>query len=73
MTPREVDGAIAAEDLVFVELEVDAQALDDVGVRAGLDFQADGVAFAAVVELDADGFEQRARFFFFEVEVCSCG
>ena len=70
---REVDGAFAAEDLVFVEFEVDAQALDDLGVCAGLDFEADGVALAAVVELDANGFKQRARFFFFEVEVGVAG
>ena len=70
---REVDGAVAAEDLVFVEFEVDAQALDDFGIGAGFDFEADGVAFAAVVQLDANGFEQRARFFLFEVEVGVAG
>ena len=69
----EIDGAFAAKDLVFVEFEVDAQALDDFGMGAGFDFEADGVAFAAVVELDADGFKQRARFFFFEVEVGVAG
>ena len=71
--PREVDRAVAAEDLVFVELEVDAQALDDLGIGAGLDLQAHGVALAAVVQLDADGFKQRARFFFLEVEVGVAG
>ena len=70
---REIDGAIAAEDLVLVEFEVDAQAFDDFGIGAGFNFEADGVAFAAVVQLDADGFEQRARFFFFEVEVGVAG
>ncbi len=65
----EIHRAIAAKDLVFFELEVDAQALNDFSVRAGLDFEADGVAFAPVVELDADGLEQRAGFFFFEVKV----
>ena len=69
----EVDGAFAAKDLVLVEFEVDAEALDDVRVCAGLDLEADGVAFAAVVELDADGFKERAGFFFFEVEVGVAG
>ena len=36
---------------------------------AGLDLQTHGVAFAAIVKLDADGLKQRARFFFLEVEV----
>ena len=73
MSAGEVDGAVAAEDLVLFEFEVDAQALDDFGIGAGFDFEAHGVAFAAVVQLDADGFKQRARFFFFEVEVGVAG
>ena len=36
---------------------------------AGLDLQAHRVALAAVVQFHADGFEQGARLFFFEVEV----
>jgi len=65
----EIDGAVAEEDLVFVELEIDAEAFDDFRVSSGFDFQPNGVSLAAVVELDADGFKQGARFFFFEVEV----
>ena len=45
----EVYGTVATEDLVLVEFEVGAQALDDVGVGAGFDFEADGVPLAAVV------------------------
>ena len=37
------------------------------------DFEADGVAFAAVVQLGADGLEQVARFFFLEVEIAVSG
>ena len=70
---REVDRAVVAEDLVFIEFEVDAEAFDDLGVGAGFDFETHGIAFAAVVELDANGFKQRARFFFFEVEVGVAG
>ena len=70
---REVDGPVAAEDLVLIELEVDAEPLDDLGIGAGFDLQADGVALAAVVELDANGFKQRARFFLLEVEVGVAG
>ena len=70
---REIHGAIAAEDLVFVELEVDAQTLDDFRIGAGLDFEAHRIAFAAVVQLDANGFKQRARFFLLEVEVGVAG
>ncbi len=69
----EVDRAVAAKDLVLVQLEVDAQALDDLRMGAGFDLQADGIALAAVVELDADGFQQGARFFFLEVEVGVAG
>ena len=57
----------------FVELEVDAEAVDDFGIGLAVDFEADGVAFAAVVQLGADGFEQRARFFFLEVEIAVAG
>ncbi len=66
---RKVDRAVAAKDLVLFEFEIHAQALDDFGIGAGFDLQANGVAFAAVVQLHADGFKQRARFFLFEVEV----
>ena len=34
-----------------------------------LDFEAHRIAFAAVVQLGANGFEQRARLFFLEVEI----
>src|SRR6202034_4716420 len=56
-----------------VELEIDAEAVDDFGVSLAVDFETDGVAFAAVVEFGADRFEQRARFFFLEVEVAVAG
>ncbi len=39
------------------------------GSSAGLDLQAHGIALAAVVQLHADGFEQRAGLFLFKVEV----
>ena len=71
--PRQVDRAIAAEDLVLVQFEVDAQALDDVGMGAGFDFQADCVSLAPVVQLHADGLQQGARFFLFEIEVGVAG
>src|SRR6201998_1559164 len=70
---RQIHWSVAAEDLVFVELEVDAEAFDDFRVSAGFDFEANGIALAAVVELDADGFEQGACFFFLEVEVGIAG
>ena len=66
---REIHRAFAAEDLVLVELEVHAQPLDNLRIGAGFNLQAHRVALAAVVQLHADGFEQRARFFLFEVEV----
>ncbi len=70
---REVDGAFAAQDLVLFQLKVDAEALDDLGIGGGFDFQADGVALAAIVELDADGFQQGAGLFLLEVEVGVAG
>ena len=66
---REVDGTVIAEDLVFIQFEVDAETLDDFRIRAGFDFETNGVSLAAVVQFDANGFEQGARLFFFEVEV----
>jgi hypothetical protein len=71
--PREVHRAVAAEDLILVQLEVDAQTLDDLRIGAGLDLQAHGVALAAVVQLDANGLQQRARFFLLEIEVGVAG
>jgi hypothetical protein len=41
--------------------------------RRRFNLQAHGVALAAVVQFDADGFKQRARFFFLEVEVGVAG
>ncbi len=67
--PRQVHGAIAAKDLVLFEFEVHAQPFDDVGMRAGLDLQPHRVALAPVVQLHADRFQQRPRFFLLEVEV----
>ncbi len=67
--PRQIHRAIAAKDLVLVELEVHPQALDNLRIGAGFNLQAHGVALAAVVQLHANGFKQRARFFLFEVEV----
>ena len=70
---REVDGAFGAIDLGLGKLEVDAEALDDFGIGGALDFEADGVAFAAVVELYADGFEEVAGFLFLKVEIAVAG
>ena len=67
--PREIHRAVAAEDLVLVEFEVDAQPLDDLRVGAGLDLQAHRIALAAIVQLDANGLQQRARFFLLEIQV----
>ncbi len=64
-----IHGTFAAEDLILVELEVHAQPLHNLGIGVAFDLQAHGVALATIVQLDADGFEQRARLFFFEVEV----
>ena len=66
---RKIHRAFAAKDLVLVELEVHAQPLHNLRVGAGFDLQPHRVALAAVVQLHADGFQQRPRFFLLEVEV----
>ena len=67
--PREVDRTIAAEDLILIEFKVDTQPLDDLRIGAGLNLQAHRIALASIVQLDANGLEQGARFFLLEVEV----
>ena len=71
--PRQIHRAVAAEDLILVEFEVDPQALDNFRIGAGFNLQPDGVALAAVVQLHADGLQQRARFLLLEVEVGVAG
>ena len=71
--PRKIHRAIAAEDLGSVEFEVAGQPVDDLRVGAGLHLQAHRVALAAVMQLHADGLQQRARFFLLEVEVRVAG
>ena len=70
---REVHRAVAADDLILVQLEVDLQPLDDLRVGAGLDLQAHGVALAAVVQFGANGLQQRTGLFLLEVEVGVAG
>jgi hypothetical protein len=64
-----VDRTLAEEDLIFVEFEVDAQPLDDLRIGTGLYLQAHRIALAAIVQFNANGFEQGARFFLLEIEV----
>ena len=71
--PRQIDRPRAAEDLIFVDLEVHPQPVDDLCIRAGLDLQPHRVALAAVVQFHADCLQQRARFFLLEVEVRIAG
>ena len=73
MTRERLTGPSEWIDERFVELEVGAEAVDDFGIGLAVDFQAHGVAFAAIVELGADGFQQRTRLFFLEVEVAVAG
>jgi hypothetical protein len=70
---REVDGRRGAEDLPGLELEVDAEAFGDFFGGEGVDLHADGVAFAAVVQLLGDGLEQGARLFLLHVEIAVAG
>ena len=67
--PRKVHRAVAAEDLILIQFEVDPEPLDDLLVGSGLNLQADGVPLAAVVEFHADGFQQRAGFLLLEIQV----
>src|ERR1700678_4046831 len=69
----EIDGTCPAEYLVLFELEVHAQALDDLRVGARLDLKANSIALAAIVKLNTNGLEKRTRFFLFKVEVGVAG
>src|SRR3954470_1705607 len=55
--PGKIHRAFGGIDLPVLQLEVGAQALDDLGRRVGIDLEADSVAFAAIVQLAADGLE----------------
>ena len=73
MRRGEVHGRGGAKDLPGFELEVGAQAFGDLFGGEGVDLHADGVAFAAVVQLLGDAFEQGARLFLLHVEVAVAG
>ena len=70
---RQIYGSVNRKHLPGFELEIAAQALDDFGVGVGFDFEAHGVAFAAVVQLGANRLEQVAGFFFCQVKVTVAG
>ena len=70
---RQVDRAIGAINLPILHLEVAAQPLDHLGVGVGLDFQANGVALAPVVQFGAHRLEQIARLFFLQIEIAVAG
>jgi len=65
---RERFTGLAAEDLIVIELEVDAKALGNLRVGA-VSIQGALRRLCGVVEFDADGLKQRAGFLFLEVEV----
>ncbi len=67
--PGEIDRTLGVEDQGLIQLEIRAQAVDDLRIGVGIDLQAHGIAFAPVVQLGAHGLQQRARFFFLEVEI----
>ena len=56
----EIHGPVGVVDKRLVELEIRTQAVDDLGIGLAVDFQSHRVAFAAIVQLGADGFQQRA-------------
>jgi hypothetical protein len=66
---RQIHRPLAAKHLVLFELEVHAQPLHNLRIGVAFNLQPHRVALAAVVQLHADGFQQRPRFFLFEVEV----
>ena len=69
----EIDGAGSFENLPGAELELLGKRIDDCGGGVGFDFEANDVAFAAIVELGVDGLEQVAGFFFVQIEVAVAG
>jgi len=71
--PRKVYRTVHGKDLPGIELEDGAQAFDDLGIGVGFNLHANGIAFAAVVQLRSDGFEKIARLFFLQIEVAVTG
>ena len=71
--PGKVDRAVHGKNLPGIEFEDGAQALDDLGIGVGLNFHADCVAFAPVMQLRAHGLQKIARFFFLQVKIAVAG
>ena len=69
----EIDGAGSFENLPRAKIELLGKRIDDGGGGIGFDFEANDVAFAAIVELGVDGLEQVAGFFFVQIEVAVAG
>ena len=67
--PGEIYRAIDAENLPGREAEIRLEAVNDLLIRADLDFQAHGGAFAAAVELRIHGVKKAARFLFFQIQI----
>ncbi len=73
MSRERFTGPGSTKYLELIQLEVEAQAIDDLGIGILLNLHAHRIAFAAVVEFGADAFEQAARLFFLKVEVAVAG
>ena len=71
--PLQIDDAGYAEHQRFVQIEGGDESIDNFRVRARFDFQAHRVALAALRDLRVDRFQQRARFFLFEIEIAVAG
>ena len=67
--PREVDGAIDAENLSGREPEIRFEPVNDFLARSGLDFQAHRRTLPAAMNLQVRRFQNAAGFLLFEVEV----
>ena len=70
---REVHRTIGAHDLPFVHFEVHAEPVDDIRICALFHLQPHSIAFAAVMQLCTDAFEQRPRLLLLEVEIAVAG
>ena len=65
----EIYRAFDAENQGLIEFKGGNQAIHDFSRSGGIDFKAHGLAFAALCDLRVYGFEQAARFLFFQVEI----
>src|SRR5271166_3865553 len=71
--PRKVYRTVHRKNLPGIKLEHGAQAVDDLGIGVGLNFHANRVALATVVQFRAYGFEKISGLFLLQIKIAVAG